>query len=172
MYYIPWKCVWCCSSGSRMKGNKTEMFHWTLGKNCSRFFFFFSFFEQYQSEYHCYSKSLAFFLFGGTRLAASAVLWHPLASQLGGEGEHPLSASLLWSFGCQAAAPQHSTSSWAPLDPPLVSQEKAAPPRLANHGSPPHTAFPTGGGSATARPCCCSCHLPHLSVLWHFSWKM
>lgn len=33
---IPWKCVWRCSSGSRMKGNKTEMYHWTLGgKNCS-----------------------------------------------------------------------------------------------------------------------------------------
>lgn len=43
---IPWKCVWRCSSGSRMKGNKTEMYHWTLGKKtCSLIFIFFSFFE-------------------------------------------------------------------------------------------------------------------------------
>lgn len=27
---IPWKCVCRCSSGSKMKGNKTEMYHWTL----------------------------------------------------------------------------------------------------------------------------------------------
>lgn len=58
---IPWKCVWWCSSGSRMKENKMEMFHLTLWKKIFSWIFF-SFFEQYQSEYHCYSKSLAFFM--------------------------------------------------------------------------------------------------------------
>lgn len=69
---IPWKCVWRCSSGSRMKGNKTEMYHWTLGEKTAVSFFF-SFFELYQSEYHCYSKIVSLVLFGGTRLAMSAV---------------------------------------------------------------------------------------------------
>lgn len=164
---IPWKCVWRCSSGSRMKGSKTEMYHWTLGKKLQSMIFFFSFFEQYQSEYHCYSKCLALFCLEALDLQrqlsltpAGQSVSHPASqpvsqSQWGGEGECPLSASLLWSSGCQAAAPQRSTSSWAPLDPPSVSQrKKAAPPRLANRGSPPHTASPTGGGPATTRPCC------------------
>lgn len=43
-----------------MKGNKTEMYHWTLGKKLQSMIFF-SLFEQYQSEYHCYSKCLALF---------------------------------------------------------------------------------------------------------------
>lgn len=70
-------------------------------------------------------------LFGGTRLARSAVSdtrwpvgWSASQSESGGEGERPPSASLLWSSRCQAAAPQRSTSSWAPLDPPSVLQEK------------------------------------------------
>lgn len=71
-------------------------------------------------------------LFGGTRLARSAVSdpagqstgQSASQSKSGGEGERPPSASLLWSSRCQAAAPQRSTSSWAPLDPPSVSQEK------------------------------------------------
>lgn len=45
-------------------------------------------------------------LFGGTRLATPAAS-DALASQSesGGERERPPSASLLWSSGCQAAAP-------------------------------------------------------------------
>lgn len=55
-----------------MKGNKTEMYHWTFrgGENCSHFF---SFFEQYQSEYHCYSKCLALFCLEALDLQTSAV---------------------------------------------------------------------------------------------------
>lgn len=72
-------------------------------------------------------------LFGGSRLCSVSGLWHPLDSQSGqsvvesewGEvGECPLSASLLWSSGCRAAAPQRSTSSWAPLDRLSVWREK------------------------------------------------
>lgn len=91
-------------------------------------------------------------LFGGARPATSAVSdTHWRVSRAGQsvsqsvevgerEGERPLSASLLWSSGCQAAAPQRSTSSWAPLDPPSLSQEKASPPKTgqsrlsATHG--------------------------------------
>lgn len=59
---IPSKCVCRCSFGSKMKGNKTEMYHWTLEKKKTAVYdYFFSFFEQYQSEYHCYSKCLALF---------------------------------------------------------------------------------------------------------------
>lgn len=82
-------------------------------------------------------------LFGGTRLAMSAVSdarW-PVGSQQG-SGECPPSASLLWSSGCQAAVPQRSTSSWAPLDPPSAQLLQD----MANHGSPPLTASPTWDG--------------------------
>lgn len=51
--------IWC-SSGSRSKGNKTETLHWTLEEKMQSFFF--PLCEQYQSEYHCYSKTFAFCL--------------------------------------------------------------------------------------------------------------
>lgn len=62
----------------------------------------------------------------------------------GGGGECPPSASLLWSSGCRAAAPQCRTSSWAPLDPSSI-WSSSPPPQLANRGSLPPTASPTGG---------------------------
>lgn len=49
------------------------MYHWTLGGKKLQSHFFFPFFELYQSEYHCYSKIVSLVLFGGTRLAMSAV---------------------------------------------------------------------------------------------------
>lgn len=113
-----------------MKGNKTEMYHWTLGeKNCSQLFFFFLLWT-ISKWISLLLQMLSLVLFGGTRLATSAVSdtrW-PVSqsmgeSEWGGEWECPLSASLLWSSGCQAAAPQRSTSSWAPLDPLSVWQE-------------------------------------------------
>lgn len=68
------------------------------------------------------------------------------SSRVAWEGEHPPSASLLWSFGCRAAAPQCSTSSRAPLDPPSVSRSSSSKsgqsPLSAAHG----ISNPRGGG--------------------------
>lgn len=99
-------------------------------------------------------------LFGGTRLATSAVsdtCWpvsQPVSksvgeSEWGGEGECPLSASLLWSSGCQAAAP---LPPGLHLNPPSVWQRK----RLLQDW--PITALCHARhlqrGPATTRPCC------------------
>lgn len=116
--------MWRCSGG-RSKGSKTETLHWTLEEKMQLFFF--PLFEQYQSEYHCYSIGL---LFRGTRLAAPRPLARPAEST--GERSILPSASCLRSSGCRAGAPQRSTSSHAPSDPPQVPQ--AAPAGLANHG--------------------------------------
>lgn len=150
-----------------MKGNKTEMYHWTLGEKTAVYDFF-SFFEQYQSEYHCYSKCLALFRLETLRLATSAV----------SDARRPVS---LWESGrgrgsvhrCLSAvvlrAPTGSPHS-AALPPglhltlPSVSQDKAAPPRLANHGSSPHAASPTGACQALD-PAVVPALPPHLSVL-------
>lgn len=151
MYYIYSLEMCHCSSGSRMKGNKTEMYHWTLVKNCSLCLVF-SFFEQYQSEYHCYSKYLALFCLEARDFQMSAVSdtrrpVHRWGSREwcgeGGVSTECLSAVVLW-VSSGSPPPKRSTSSWAPLDPPL--RRNAAPPRPANHGSLPHTASPAGGG--------------------------
>ena len=128
------------------------MYHWTFGGGELQSTIFPPLFELYQSEYHCYSKCFRLVLFGGTRHATSAVSRRLLArqasrwvdeSEWGGEVECPLSASMLWSSGCQAAAPLppglHLTSP--------QSGKKAAPPRLGQSRlSATHTraASPTG----------------------------
>ena len=100
---------------------------------------FFSFFEQYQSEYHCYSKCLALFCLEALDLQrqlsptpagqSAGVGWRrgsvhrvPLCCGPPGVKRQPLHS---------AALPPglHLTL------PPQVSQAKAAPPRLANRGS-------------------------------------
>lgn len=96
--------------------------------------FFFSFSEQYQHEYHCYSKCLALFCLETLELqrqlsltpaGQSVSLWVG-ESEWGGERECPLSASLPWSRVCEAAAPQRSTSYWASFDPPSVWQDSSS----------------------------------------------
>lgn len=73
---------WRRSSGSRTKG--TVPFG-LLGIKKTAVWSFFPSFEQYQSEYHCFSKCFALFLFGGTRLATWAVsdVWVGHVSGLG-----------------------------------------------------------------------------------------
>ncbi len=110
--------------------------------------FFFSFFEQYQSEYHCYSKCLALSFSEALDLQGQLSLTPagPSAGQSvvqlesGGERECPPSASLLWSSGCQAAAPtaQHFLpgSTWPSLSlARKSSSSKTSQSRLsATHG--------------------------------------
>lgn len=110
-------------------------------------------------------------LFGGTRLATSAVsdtCWPASQSacqsagesEWGGEGECPLSASLLWSSWCQVGAP---LPPWAPLDPPSVwqhsSSSKTGQSQLAaTHGI-------SDGGPPPLDPAVVLPSLSHLSVL-------
>lgn len=156
---IPWKCVWRCSSGSRMKGNKTEMYHWTLGKKTAVYDFF-SFFEQYQSEYHCYSKCLALFClealdlqrqlsltFAGQSASQSAgVGWG------GGASTECLSAVVLWASSGSPPTAQHFLlgSTWPSLS---LVKDKAAPPKTRPIAALRHTRH-LQRGPATTRPCC------------------
>lgn len=140
------------------------MYRWTLGKKLQSINVFFSFFEQYQSEYHCYSKCLALFCLEALDLQRQLSLTpaglpasQPASqsvgeSEWGGEGECPMSASLLWSSGCQAAAPQRSTSSWAPLDPPSVWQESGSSKTGQSRFSATHGISNGGGGPPPLDP--------------------
>lgn len=88
----------------------------------------------------------------------------------GGVSTECLSAVVLWVSSSSPTA-QHFLlgSTW----PSLSLARKSASPRPANHGSPPHTASPTGAHHHSTL--LSSCPLPHLSVLWHkdhFSWKI
>lgn len=118
-----------CSSGSRMKGNKTEMYHWTLVKNCSLCLVF-SFFEQYQSEYHCYSKYLALFCLEARDFQMSAVSdtrrpVHRWGSREwcgeGGVSTECLSAVVLWVSS--GSPPPHSAALPPGLHLTLPSEE-------------------------------------------------
>lgn len=120
-----------------MKGNKIEMFHRTLGKNCSRFFF--SFFEQYQSEYHCYSKSLAFFCLEALDLQRQLsydTRW-PVSWVGRGASAECLSAVVLWVSSSSPTA-QHFLlgSTWPTLSlARKSSSSKTGQSRLsATHG--------------------------------------
>ena len=105
-------------------------------------------------------------LFGGTRLATSAVSdtrWSVSRGRME-EGERPPSASLLWSSGRQAAAPpQRSTSSRAPLDPPSLLKSRKQKqllqdwPIVALSLSPPTRGISNEGGGACHRSTLLSC---------------
>lgn len=63
----------------------------------------------------------------------------------GGGGECPPSASLLWSSGCRAAAPQCRTSSWAPLDPSSIWSSPPPPTTGQSWLSAAHSISHGGG---------------------------
>lgn len=127
MYCKPWKCVWC-SSRSRSKGSKTETLHWTLEEE-TRSVFLFVWFVGLLFLLWTISKWISLLLqnvcllSGGTGLAAPRSLLSP--SELTGEGSILPSASCLWFLGCRAGAPQRSTSSRTPSDPPEVPESSS-----------------------------------------------
>lgn len=139
--------------------------------NCSLWFFF-SFFKLYQSEYHCYSKCLALFCLEALDLQRQLSLTpagqrasQPASqsmgeSEWGGEGECPLSASLLWSSGCQVGAP---LPPWAPLDPPSVWQHSSS--SKTGQSQPAATHSNSNGGPLPPNPAVVLPSLPSLSSL-------
>lgn len=112
-------------------------------------------------------------LFGGTRLATSAVSdtrWSVGGSRME-EGERPPSASLLWSSGRQAAAPpQRSTSSRAPLDPPSSSLASKSSSSKTGQSwlSPPTHGISNEGGGACHRSTLLSCRSSPLPPISQF----
>lgn len=166
----PWKCVDRCSSGSRTKGNdsKRSIRLWGRKRKTLRTRFFQPFCGLYKSGYHCYPKIISLAVFGDLQRQPSPTTAGERGGQKGvvwmEEGERPLSASLLWSSGCQAAAPQNLLlgSTWPSL---LITKDW--PTMALCHTSP------TGEVLSPLN----NTPLPpaYISVLWHkdhLSWKM
>lgn len=147
------------------------------GEKTAVYDYFFSFFEQYQSEYHCYSKCLALFCLEA--LDSQRRLSLTPAGQSGpGGGGRGASAECLSSCGPLWCVERQPHSAALPPGLPLTL------PRLGSSLDWPITAlrrkhgisdWGVGRGPPPLDLCRRFCPLPRLSVLWHkdhFSWKM